>query len=97
LAPEVVANLRDLVSKLQPIENFMTQQSRRHGVQRFLMHKADATKIENYRRRLSEALDEFQLRSNINVEDGVAQMGKKLEDLMEKLENWHVNGSYAHT
>jgi hypothetical protein len=90
LAPELVESLEMLVGKLKPIEKFVTGQNARSGfkgnVKRFINHKMETGQIRDYTEKLTQALAEFGLRSNINVQDGVAQIDRKLEDLIEAFE-----------
>lgn len=50
-------------SKLRPIEEYVSSQTERNGVTRFVkhivMHKVDAGKIKEYQERLTQALAEF--------------------------------------
>jgi len=96
LAPGMVSNLEDFVKKLLPVKDFVIKQNSRHVLKRFAMYKADAGKVAWAREQMTEALAEFGLRSQLNIQEGVGQIDRRLDDLVGALvQSAHLNGSYS--
>ncbi|KAJ6580747.1 hypothetical protein B0H19DRAFT_1112267 [Mycena capillaripes] len=73
-------NLRNLISLLKEIRDFV-QEHTSHGVfRRIVSNGLDASKIQDYRQQIQQALNLFELKTQISTHENTERILKALED-----------------
>ncbi|KAF8995862.1 hypothetical protein BDQ17DRAFT_1412053 [Cyathus striatus] len=89
-------NVRQLVDTLTSIETFSKIDAARNTLLRFIRHRSDLKKIEDYKRQLQRCLDIFGLQSDISIRENLSRIIQNQEEAREErnIEVAHSNVTY---
>ncbi|KAG6807352.1 hypothetical protein H0H92_007888 [Tricholoma furcatifolium] len=85
VSPTYLTNANELSDTLQHIAKFALAQGSKKMIMRVVQSKSDAGTIQEYRDRLKHSLDVFGLRSSFSMQDSLADINRKLDNLHARL------------